>query len=253
LVLPNETGNQAEENQENKTGRSVKIQVTTDTSPALTATFDITTIVPDGKLKSRHAGPKPTGIEIPNPEQEFSSKYSPVGDQIGAESTLLVIPMPGKVNFGGDFDKGVYVIEIDKGSPPKRGTYTPAEGSAFAKEKHRTRDQYSKIETGTAAFPDQIRYRKTELAMQYITTTYTCVWRCEFRWRDGDGAETYNKTKTGGNGGVAFQHAFQKFSLSLADGTVPQRAVTTISKFNSSVTRTSGGENIRDIQNNWKP
>ena len=114
--------------------RTIKVRVTTDTTPALTADVAFTVVKPSGGFKSRHAGPPPPNADVPStaqssppntvdvpvsntnpapnpPPPTISVDFTPM---IGAMSKLVVIPEPTSVNFGGDFKGGVYFIVIRK-------------------------------------------------------------------------------------------------------------------------------------------
>jgi hypothetical protein len=244
--------------------RTVKVRVTTDTTPALTADVVITVVVPSGGLKSRHGGPPPPNADVPStkqfPPNTKPKPGKPPGsafvdihpDDIAAMSFVDVIFEPTNVNFGGSFEGGVYSIEENIASPPLAGTYTPLVGSLFANSTHRTGLNYFKIKAAEAGFDDMLgTYRSARI----LTAEHTCVWTCGWRWRDKEGALEYNADKATGIGGVSLPDVKQRFWITFRtgeDGYQVQNAK--ISKFNSSVTRDSGADDYtRDTQNNWKP
>jgi hypothetical protein len=178
---------------------------------------------------------------------------------IGTETDLVVVLEPTNVNFGGDFQGGVYVIEVDKKSPPKPDTFTPSVGSLYATSSHDPTNAYAKINAGIAGFVDQLQTYRRKPSPGLNPTTHTGQWTCEFQWRDATGAHAYNmlsgKSKATPKGGVIFAtDILQKFKIQVVSGTgAGQIQNAEISKFNSKVNRNTGGDSTRDIENNWKP
>jgi hypothetical protein len=248
--------------------RTMKVRVTTDTTPALTAEVTITIVNPAtsvvGALKSRHAGPPPLGADVP-PTDQFAPNTMPAappatGDisfspnKISAVSRLILIPEPTDVSFGGPFNGGVHIIEKDLKSPPKPGTFTPPTDSLYATSTHSPTNIYVKMDETTAGFEDVIGSSDPK-PPEGLSQEHTCIWTCEWRWSDKDNADKYNKRETLEMGGIAFEQILQKFKAKSVTGTgATQVQNLTISKFNSSVTRNTGAaDSTRDIDKNGKP
>jgi hypothetical protein len=82
-------------------------------------------------------------------------------------------------------------------------------------------------------------------------------WKNKIFWNDGVSAAKYNATKTG-EIGVPLNpdpsvFIMQNFSIkNISSGNITN-TITTISKFNSKVTRETNSVNVRDTEKDWKP
>jgi hypothetical protein len=224
--------------------RTVEIEVTTTTLKSARVT--ITIFKPTGVLKSRHVG---TATENPvgaNTSQ-YSDMFTPASQEpekvpvpatgIGAWTRIFVIPMPSTVNFGGDYEDGVFLKEKDVGSPPTIGTYTPSEESIFSQAKHEPNANPAKINSNSSVV-DRIWFYSNSLPL--FSTKHTCTWTCGFSWN-----------------GIEMPPVLQTFEISTE--TNPMLGdYGLVKKFNSSVIRGVGfggtwAFQYRDKENDWKP
>jgi hypothetical protein len=251
--------------------RTVKVRVTTDTTPKLTAEVMITIVKPGGSFSSRHCGPVPGDVFVPQtsnlpPNHRVSDgtiiPFSP--DAIATATRLIVVPSPTDVNFGGPFSGGVHIIEKDIASPPVPKTFTPSQDSLFARGEHFPNPSYVALNGSIAGFFDQISIVGSK-PQETLLMQHTCVWTCEWRWNDAEKARKHNervgerqgkKAKKQINpGGIPTPHIEQEFWITHKSGAGAAQVINAkISKFNSSVTRDTGAaDSTRDIENNWKP
>jgi hypothetical protein len=209
------------------------------------AEIEFTIKTPDREFKSRHDTP-------PTPSRIIQK------GRVGAAAILRVFPTPTSVNFGG----GVGILERDKKSPSNVRP-TDAEENAgsqpsiFKNWRHLTiDDNYALVSDETGCFYDRVWCRfpnprlditklgTVTLDYKKITTQHSCEWVCQHFWKTIEKEdEKAGADKT--TWGEEMKDVTQSFTIA-NDG----NGTTSISKFDSSVTRSAKSNGSEQIYTN---
>lgn len=205
--------------------QTVKVKVKTEptvpgTSPVEKRDFyaytilEFTRVRPNGSVKSFHKKEQYADGYWPRVTKPMAPGFVSGGKLLGAWSVLLLFPEPTDVNFGGDAEGRMHLLEIDrnpevtngdgtKTRPPVNIIPAPATTNLIFEPTfvHVPTPEYDYMfEWGY--YTDTIGYSKESadgtpftipVKEAYLSADHSCEWICDWYYKDGNSAKAYNK------------------------------------------------------------